>query len=197
MTSDREPITAEQLTAFRARVQAAHDEVERGVVLGEARQLHTAYTGNPATVLQLLDELEGERVANEFGIQSLTTENGVPTLTTVPTTEQARGLVLAMSLACGRMLDDDQAQNYVEFEVSPANQPGYIVHVRRAGGPSPHTLRREAENRAGELERRLDRVTDLFEAWAAEENEHRTAGQLGIAEGLHVAIEALQEAVHA
>lgn len=140
--------------------------------------------------------IDPDTIADEFGIQSLAAQNGVATLATVPTTEQARELVLTMSLACGRMLDDDQAQNYVEFEASPAGQPGYIVHVRRAGGPSPHTLRREAEARAAELEKRLDRVTDLFEAWAAEENEHRAAGELGIAEGLHVAIEALREAVH-
>lgn len=151
----------------------------------------------------LIAKLQGERVADEFGLQSLTAENGVATLTTVPTTEQARALVLTMSLACGRMLDDDQAQNYVEFEASPAGQLDYVVHVRRAGGSSPHTLRRESEARAAkaearivELERRLDRVTDLFEAWAAEENEHRIAGEFGLAEGLHVAIEALREAVH-
>ncbi|MGW4124750.1 hypothetical protein [Nocardia sp. NPDC004711] len=106
-----------------------------------------------ALLARIADE-DAERVADEFGIQSLTAENGVATLATVPTTEQARELVLAMSLACGRMLDDDQAQNYVEFEVSPANQRGYIVHVRRAGGPSPHTLRREAEVRAAKAEAR-------------------------------------------
>ncbi|WP_433568115.1 hypothetical protein ACQP1O_42945 (plasmid) [Nocardia sp. CA-151230] len=54
----------------------------------------------------------------------------------------------------------------------------------------------ELAERVPELEQRLDRVTDLFEAWAAEENEHRTAGYFGIAEGLHVAIEQLREAVH-
>lgn len=100
-------------------------------------------------------ELEAERVADGFGIQSLTADGGIATLTTAPTTEQARELVLAMSLACGRMLDDDQATNYVEFEVSPANQPGYVVHVRRAAGPSPHTLRREAEARADLAETRI------------------------------------------
>lgn len=47
-----------------------------------------------------------------------------------------------------------------------------------------------------DLEAQMDRVTDLFEKWAAEENEHRTAGEFGIAEGLHVAIEELRGAVH-
>ncbi|MFG1794201.1 hypothetical protein [Nocardia sp. NPDC049149] len=42
----------------------------------------------------------------------------------------------------------------------------------------------------------LDRVTDLFEKWAEEEAEHRAAGEHGIAEGLHVAIEELRVAVH-
>ncbi|MEV5394504.1 hypothetical protein, partial [Nocardia farcinica] len=50
--------------------------------------------------------------------------------------------------------------------------------------------------RVAELEAQLDRVTDLFEEWAAEENEHRVAGEFGLAGGLHVAIEMLREAVH-
>lgn len=47
-----------------------------------------------------------------------------------------------------------------------------------------------------ELEAQRDRVTDLFEKWAAEENEHLLAGEHGLAEGLHVAIEMLRLAVH-
>jgi len=91
----------------------------------------------------------------------------------------------------------------VEFEVSPANHPGYIVHVRRGEPPSPHDLRKAADARAAELEQQLaelvaqrDRVTDLFETWAAEENEHLLAGEHGLAEGIHAAIEMLREAVH-
>ncbi len=42
----------------------------------------------------------------------------------------------------------------------------------------------------------LDPVTDLFEKWAAEEQEHRRAGELGLAEGLHAAIEDLRTAIH-
>lgn len=158
--------------------------------------------GNSPRALTLTDateracSLDPETVADEFGIKGLAIDNGIPTLTITPTSEQARELVLAMSLACGRMLDDDQAPNYVEFEVSPAGHPGYVVHVRRAGGPSPHTLRQEAESRAAKLEVRLDRVTDLFERWAAEEAEHRRGGFFGIAEGLNIAIEELRAAVH-
>lgn len=107
-----------------------------------------------------------DTVADEFGIQELTAKNGISTLTTIPTSEQARELVLAMSLACGRMLDDDQAPNYVEFEVSPADRPGYVVHVRRAGGPTPHTLRQEAEGRVAELEPRFDRYRTALESMA-------------------------------
>ncbi|MET8648495.1 hypothetical protein [Nocardia aurea] len=102
-----------------------------------------------------MSDINPDTIADEFGILSLGVEDGVPTLTTTPTTEQARELVLAMSLACGKMLDDDQAPNYVEFEVSPAgkhDQPAYVVHVRRADGPSPHTLRKEADARVAELE---------------------------------------------
>lgn len=47
-----------------------------------------------------------------------------------------------------------------------------------------------------ELRQCRDRVTDLFESWAAEEAEHRRDGFLGIAEGLNVAIEELRQAVH-
>lgn len=42
----------------------------------------------------------------------------------------------------------------------------------------------------------LGRVTDLFEEWAAEQEEHTRAGEYGIAEGLNVAIDGLREAVH-
>jgi hypothetical protein len=104
------------------------------------------------------DPLSAADIADGFGIKGLAIDDGVATLTTTPTTEQAKELVLAMSLACGRMLDDDQAPNYVEFEVSPAGHPGYIVHVRRAGGPSPHTLRRSAEARAEQAEATLTRI---------------------------------------
>lgn len=55
---------------------------------------------------------------------------------------------------------------------------------------------RRARDRVHELGGQVDRVTDLFEKWAAEENEHRTAGEFGLAEGLHVAIEELRAAVH-
>jgi hypothetical protein len=55
---------------------------------------------------------------------------------------------------------------------------------------------RAARKRIADLEAQLDRVTDLFEKWAAEESEHRRDGYYGIAEGLHVAIEELRVAVH-
>ncbi|WP_405490406.1 hypothetical protein [Nocardia sp. NBC_00511] len=115
-------------------------------------------------------ELESERTADGFGLQSLTAQGGVATLTTVPTTEQARELVLTMSLACGRMLDDGQAPNYVEFEVSPANARGYVVHVRRAEGPSPHTLRCDAEARAEAAEARIAELEQRVNELAAQRN---------------------------
>ncbi len=58
-----------------------------------------------------------------------------------------------------------------ELNETPATPPGFVVGC-------------------------LDRVTDLFEKWAEEESEHRAAGEHGIAEGLHVAIEELREAIH-
>lgn len=107
-----------------------------------------------------MTEIDPETVADGFGIRSLAPEDGAAVLTTVADTEQARALVLAMSDACGRMLDDDQATNYVEFEVMKAERPAYVVHVRRAERPTPHQLRREAEARVAELEAQLERADD-------------------------------------
>lgn len=42
----------------------------------------------------------------------------------------------------------------------------------------------------------LDRVTDLFEKWAAEENQYRVMGEYGLAEGMNIAINDLRAAVH-
>lgn len=99
--------------------------------------------------------IDPEAIADEFGIQGLTVEGGLPTLATVPTTQEARDLVLAMSLALGKMLDDDQATNYVETEIKKAGRPAYVLNVRRAMGKTPHALRREAEARLDELRTQL------------------------------------------
>jgi len=72
------------------------------------------------------------------------------------------------------------------------NRAGYLADLLRAACVEGA----DARARVHELGRQLDRVTDLFEKWAAEENEHRKAGEFGIAEGLHVAIEELRAAVH-
>lgn len=118
-------------------------------------------------------ELEADSINRDFGIQAMSIAPGESTLTTKPTTERARRLVLAMSLACGRMLDEDQAPNYVEFEVSPAGQPGYVVHVRRAGGPSPHSLRQAAEARAERAEARVAELEAEAQAEACAIDEAR------------------------
>ncbi|AHH20794.1 hypothetical protein NONO_c60180 [Nocardia nova SH22a] len=110
-----------------------------------------------------MSDLSPADIADQFGIQGLAVKDGVTTLTTKPTSEEARELVLAMSLACGRMLDDDQAPNYVEFEVQPAGHPGYIVHVRRQPGRSPHSLRLEAEKRAERAEAIVERVREYVD----------------------------------
>lgn len=110
-------------------------------------------------------ELEADSIDRDFGIQAMSIAPGESTLSTTPTTERARNLVLAMSLACGRMLDEDQAPNYVEFEVSPANHAGYVVHVRRAEGRSPHTLRRDAEARAEKAEARIAELEAERDDW--------------------------------
>ncbi|MFC9966311.1 hypothetical protein ACFVH4_18945 [Nocardia ignorata] len=142
-----ERLTDEQLRRFTEYVHP--DEATR------ARPWLHSMAAELLALRARVAELEDDSIDNDFGIQGMSIEPGASTLTTRPTTERARRLVLAMSLACGRMLDDDQAPNYVEFEVSPANQPGYVVHVRRAEGPSPHTLRRDAEARAEKAEARL------------------------------------------
>ncbi|WP_280186256.1 MULTISPECIES: hypothetical protein [Nocardia] len=108
-------------------------------------------------------EIDPDTIADDFGLKGLTVEDGAATLTTTPTTEQAKALVLEMSLACGRMLDDDQAPNYVEFEVHKAGHPGYVVHVRRAERPTPHALRQEAEARAEKAESALARANKVLD----------------------------------
>jgi hypothetical protein len=55
---------------------------------------------------------------------------------------------------------------------------------------------RASRQHVADLTTQRDRVTDLFEKWAAEESEHRKDGVYGLAEGLHIAIEELREAVH-
>lgn len=47
-----------------------------------------------------------------------------------------------------------------------------------------------------EVARKLDQVTDLFERWAAEEDEHRRDKQYGIAEGLKIASDDLRRVIH-
>lgn len=153
---------AGEIDTLRAHV--AELEADRGLwkERAEKGQLHRAELIDQRNALRArLAELEAERdrntiapeaIADEFGIQGLTVEDGVATLTTAPTTEDARDLVLAMSLALGKMLDDDQATNYVETEIKKAGRPAYVLNVRRAMGQTPHELRRAAEARVAELE---------------------------------------------
>lgn len=140
-------LTDEKLRQFTEDVPP--DEATRA-----APWLHSM-AAEPLALRPRVAELEADSIDRDFGIQAMSIAPGESTLSTKPTTERARQLVLAMSLACGRMLDEDQAPNYVEFEVSPANHAGYVVHVRRAEGRSPHTLRRDAEARAERAETRV------------------------------------------
>ncbi|MBF6326543.1 hypothetical protein IU451_29005 [Nocardia cyriacigeorgica] len=156
----------ENLRARVAQLEAERDAARgaAGRAYGQAAALQTRVTELGVRVAardERIAELEAERdrnavdpeaVADEFGIQGLTVEDGVATLTTAPTTEEARDLVLAMSLALGKMLDDDQATNYIETEIKKAGRPAYVLNVRRAMGQTPHELRRAAEARVAELE---------------------------------------------
>jgi len=78
----------------------------------------------------------------------------------------------------------------------------------RDAGRRPGQLRRKFDGGRGAMIDENDRivgyynsptlptaVTDLFEKWAAEENEHRVAGEYGLAEGFRVASEELRAAL--
>lgn len=86
-----------------------------------------------------------------------------------PNSEQA---LLLISDACGQMLDDNAATNYVEFTVSKRERPTYIVLVRRYAKPTPHDLRRAAEDErdaAREEVAVLERENDAIRAQRTEE----------------------------
>ena len=115
------------------------------------RYLHSASAVVDAVVMPLVEERDrllaeaAERVADGFGIRSLKAEGGAMDLTLQANTDESEALLLAMSDACGQMLDRHDATNYVEFTVRKRGRSAYVVHVRRDLGKTPHTLREEAE----------------------------------------------------
>ncbi|WP_407107839.1 hypothetical protein [Rhodococcus aetherivorans] len=113
-----------------------------------------------AGIERLVDDL-AEATTEGFGIKSLEARDGAADLKLVANTEQAEHLMLAISDACGHMLDSNDATNYVEFEVSKRGRPTYVVHVRRHMRPTPHKLREQAEARAERAEAALARVGDI------------------------------------
>ncbi|QRE81860.1 hypothetical protein F1734_17490 [Rhodococcus ruber] len=112
-------------------------------------------------LVDTLADADPSTVADGFGIKSLQVQDGAADLKFVANTEQAEHLMLAISDACGHMLDSNDATNYVEFQVSKRGRPTYVVHVRRYMRPTPHKLREQAEARAERAEAALERVRSL------------------------------------
>lgn len=59
----------------------------------------------------------------------------------------SEGVLLAIADACSDMLDKHNAENYVEFGVTKRGREAMLVTVRPAHRPSPHQLRRQAEDK--------------------------------------------------
>jgi hypothetical protein len=114
-----------------------------------------------------LDQAAEELVA-ACGIKSLTTEDGQIVLELAP----ARELVLVWCAAVRTMLDEHEAVNYTESEitmplVSMDLQDGqhgadaYTLTLQRRCRPTPHALRQKAERERDEALAEVARLTAL------------------------------------
>ena len=96
--------------------------------------------------------------------------------------------------ACGRPRFSDRHLAQVTRDRDRANV--VLAHIVESLDADEDLAWEHLPDMVRDLRTQQDRVTDLFETWAAEENEHRLANEFGIAEGLKVAIDGLREAVH-
>ncbi|MCZ4557948.1 hypothetical protein O4215_20515 [Rhodococcus maanshanensis] len=83
-----------------------------------------------------------------------------PTATGVDLVMEAGGpnseaVLLAIADSCDALLAKHGAENYVEFGVEKDGLERYLVCVRRSVRPSPHDLRKRADQRAAALEARI------------------------------------------
>ena len=83
---------------------------------------------------------------SDLGIVGLNVENGEATLDVASCGPASQATLLAVVAAIGDLLHTENPPNYVEFEVIQGTH-SYIAHVRTGDRPSPHTLRRQAEQR--------------------------------------------------
>lgn len=149
------------LAALIAEYRAAHNRYADAYNPDEAWAAARETIGIATELVDTLADADPGTVADGFGIKSLQVQDGAADLKFVANTEQAEHLMLAISDACGHMLDSNDATNYVEFQVAKRGRPTYVVHVRRHMRPTPHKLREQAEARAGKAEAALKRVRAL------------------------------------
>lgn len=117
-------------------------------------------------------DFDPDAVANEIGLESLSTKNGAIDMKFVSNGDNSEHVMLAMSDAMGDMLDKHDATNYVEFTLQKRGKPTYDVCVRRHHRPTPHELRQEAEAKLeaartamSKLMDKLDETTDGLGDW--------------------------------
>lgn len=78
-----------------------------------------------------------------------------------PADDRAELALQLMALGMCQILDEQEAQNYVEMGVwSPKLRKRFIMTIQRDHRPTPAELRNKAEARATEAERRLAQIAD-------------------------------------
>lgn len=122
-----------------------------GVGLGQSLPQHQA------EVLAAAGHLADDPT-DDMLLKSLTANEGHVDLTMEAGGPKSEAVLLAISDACGQMLDEHDATNYVEFTVAKAGRPAYVVNVRRTVGRTPHQLRLAAEKERDELRAEVERL---------------------------------------
>jgi hypothetical protein len=191
-----EQFTDEQLAEWRRVTEVARDSVNdlSDVVKGQYLDWSLA-AGSPAGVLKLLDQLEAARAR----IAEL--ESPEPPLKRFGEACRWAAWFAAERDYIRRALDCMGADRNVltgqlwgtQTLVSERDDQLAATRARITSLESGRAIEQDALHAAIQT---ISRVTDLFEKWAAEESEHRAAGEYGLAEGLHVAIEELRMVVH-
>lgn len=92
---------------------------------------------------QAFEHLLDDKLGEDVGIKSLSTEDGVSTLSMTTQGGVAEQTVLTMMDGLADMLGD--AANYIEFDLRRRGKESVSVCVRRLHRPSPHDLRLKAE----------------------------------------------------
>lgn len=90
--------------------------------------------------------------ADGFDLHGMSVQDGVAGLDMSARTEEAKEVLLRIASSMGHMLDEAQAPNYLELEVSTAGgKHQYIMVLQRAGKITPHLARVAAETERDNL----------------------------------------------